>query len=75
MSLAAPIVASLRLRRRSMASLVRVGGEQLWVELITQQPIGAVLDVGFPILVTQCGQVAGGGMLITAERLAEGDER
>ena len=58
-----------------MASLVRVGREQLWVELTTPPPVGAVLDVGFPVLVTRCRQVAGGGMLITAERLAEGDER
>ena len=75
MSLATPIVASLRLRRRSMASLVRVDGEQLWVELTTPPPVGAVLDVGFPVVVTECRQVAGGGMLITAERILEGDGR
>ena len=34
-----PIVAPLRLRRRSMASLVRIGGDQMWVELNTQPPV------------------------------------
>jgi len=58
-----------------MASLVRVGREQLWVELTTPPPVGAVLDVGFPVVVTECRQVAGGGMLITAERILEGDGR
>ena len=75
MSLAAPIVASLRLRRRSTASLIRVGNEQLWVELTTQPPAGAILDVGFPVVVTDCKHVAGGGMLITAERIPESDGR
>jgi len=32
----------------------------------------SVLDVGFPVLVTQFRYIAGGGMLITAELLAEG---
>ena len=75
MSIASPIVASLRLRRRSMSSLVRVGSEQMWVELHTQPPVGAILDVGFPVVVTDSRQVAGGGMLITAERIAESDGR
>jgi hypothetical protein len=73
MFLTTPFVASLRLRRRSMASLVRVGDDQMWVGLNTQPPVGAVLDVGFPVLVTASKQVAGGGMLITAERIAAHD--
>ena len=75
MSIATPIVASLRLRRRSMASLVRVDGDQIWVELNSQPPVGAVLDVGFPVVVTESRQVAGGGMLITAERIHESGGR
>jgi hypothetical protein len=75
MSLATPIVASLRLRRRSMASLVRIDGEQIWVELHKPAPVGAILDVGFPVVVTESKHVAGGGMLITAERLEESDDR
>jgi hypothetical protein len=75
MSIPTPIVASLRLRRRSMASLVRVGGEQLWVELASQPPVGAILDVGFPVVVIECKHVAGGGMLITAERIDESNGR
>lgn len=73
MSLATPIVASLHLRRRSIASLVRVGSEQMWVELRTEPQVGAILDVGFPVVVTDSKQVAGGGMLITAERIHEDD--
>jgi hypothetical protein len=73
MSLSTPIVASLRLRRRSMASLVRVGDDQLWVELNTQPLVRAIIDVGFPAVVTQSRQVAGGGMLIAAERIDEHD--
>ncbi len=75
MSLAAPIIASLHLRRRSIASLVRVDGEQIWVELRKPAPVGAILDVGFPVVVTESKEVAGGGMLITAERLHERDDR
>jgi len=71
MSIPTPIVASLRLRRRSMASLVRIGGEQMWVELNRQPALGAILDVGFPVVVTESKLVAGGGMLITAERIDE----
>jgi len=73
MSIATPIVASLRLRRGSMASLVRVGSEQMWVELRTQPQVGAILDVGFPVVVTESKKVAGGGMLIRAERTHEAD--
>ena len=75
MSIATPIVASLRLRRRSMASLVQVGGDQIWVELDRQPAVGAILDVGFPAVVTDAKQVAGGGMLITAERTGKNDGR
>jgi hypothetical protein len=73
MSIATPIVASLRLRRSSMASLVRVGDEQIWVGLHTQPSVGATLDVGFPVVVTESKLVAGGGMLIRAERIRETD--
>lgn len=75
MSIASPIVASLRLRRRSMASLVRIGGDQVWVELNTQPPVGAILDVGFLAVVKESKLVAGGGMLITAERIQGNDGR
>ena len=75
MSLASPIIASLHLRRRSTASLVRIGGEQIWVELHEPAPVGAILDVGYPVVVTQSKQVVDGGMLITAERLPESDDR
>lgn len=56
-----------------MASLVRVGGEQIWVELQTQPHVGSILDVGFPVVVIEAKQVAGGGMLIRAERIRESD--
>ena len=58
-----------------MASLVRVGGDQIWVELDTQPAVGAILDVGFPVVVTEAKQVAGGGMLITAEPIGKNDGR
>jgi hypothetical protein len=75
MSLASPIIASLHLRRRSTASLVPIGGEQMWVELHEPAPVGAILDLGFPFVVTESKQVVGGGMLITAELLSESDDR
>jgi len=58
-----------------MASLIRVDSEQIWVELSTQPPVGAILDVGFPVVVTDSKQVAGGGMLITAERINDNHDR
>ena len=58
-----------------MASLVRVGDERMWLELNRRPPVGAILDVGFPVLVTASKQVAGGGMLITAEPIGEHDGR
>ena len=58
-----------------MASLVRVGGDQIWVELDSRPPVGAILDVGFPVVVTEAKHVAGGGMLITAERIGKNDGR
>lgn len=73
MSLSAPFVASLRLGRRSRAALVRVGDQQVWVDLSRQPAVGAMLDVGFPVVVTECKQVPGGGMLIRAERIGEDD--
>ena len=54
---------------------MRVDGEQIWVELRKPAPVGAILDVGFPVVVTESKEVAGGGMLITAERLHESDDR
>ena len=54
---------------------MRVDGEQIWVELHRPAPVGAILDVGFPVVVTEAKEVAGGGMLITAERLDESDDR
>ena len=73
MFVAHQFVTSLRLRRRAMASIVQVGDERMRMELSTQPPVGATLDVGFPVLVTASKQVAGGGMLITAERIGEHD--
>jgi hypothetical protein len=64
---------SLRLRRRSMATLVRVGSQRRWVQLAEQPPVGAILDAGFPVRVTAAKQVAGGGLLIDAEPAEAGD--
>ena len=61
MSLAHPFVTPLRLRRRAMASIVQVGDERMRLELSTQPPVGAILDVGFPVLLTASKQVAGAG--------------
>lgn len=70
-SLSTPLATSLRLGRRSMAPLVRVEDQQRWVFLTRRPPIGATLDVGFPVLVTESREVASGGLLITAERIHE----
>ena len=70
-----PFVAPLRPRRRYIASLVRVDREQMWVELNAQPRAGAILNVGFPAIVTESKEVAGGGLLITAERVGASDGR
>ncbi len=53
----------------SMAALVRVDDDQIWVELKALPAVGATLDIGFPVVVIESRQVAGGGMLIAAQRV------
>ena len=71
MSLSIPFVDSLRRRRRPRSALVRVGNQHIWVDMDSQPPVGSTLDVGFPVMVTEARQVAGGGMLVLAERVDE----
>lgn len=71
MSLSIPFVSSRQRRRRAVAALVRVDGQRVWAELEEQPPVGSTLDVGFPVIVTESRQVAGGGLLIAAERVDE----
>jgi hypothetical protein len=55
-----------------MVALVRVDGQQTWIDLKAQPPVGSTLHVGFPVVVTESKRVAGGGLLISAERV-DGD--
>ena len=71
MSVSIPFVGSWRSRRRPMAALVSIDREQIWIDLAAQPPVGATLDLGFPAVVTESRQVAGGGLLIAAERVSD----
>jgi hypothetical protein len=61
----------LRPGRRSAATIVRVDDKHISVDLDTQPPVGATLDVGFPVIVIESRRVAGGGVLVVAERVDE----
>jgi hypothetical protein len=60
---------SLRRGSRSAATIVRVDGQDISVDMKTQPPVGATLDVGFPVIVTESRRVAGGGLLVVGERV------
>jgi hypothetical protein len=71
MSVTSALRASFRLRPRSTAALVRVDGQEIRIGLAERPPVGSKLDVGFPVIVTESKQVAGGGILIAADRIDE----
>lgn len=56
-------------RRQQVAAVVIVDDERLSTHLPAKPPVGARLDVGFPIVVVQTKDVAGGGVIVAAERL------
>jgi hypothetical protein len=60
-------IANVRLRERRVAAVVLVHGDAYRTELSEQPPVGAKLDIGFPVIVTESKQVAGGGILVAAE--------
>jgi hypothetical protein len=55
---------------RRVAAIVTVdGGRPIRTELDEKPEVGAELDVGFPVLVTETKVVLGGGVLVQAEDL------
>lgn len=56
-------------RRRLVSAVVIVDGERLSTPLAAKPPVGTQLDVGFPVVVVQTKDVAGGGVIIAAERV------
>jgi hypothetical protein len=59
---------------RTIAANVWVQGDVYRTSLTEKPPVGATIDIGFPARVTQSKAVAGGGVLIVAERASEEDE-
>lgn len=55
-----------RRRREGIAAVVLVEGEAYRPYLEARPPVGATIDVGFPVMVTESKTVAGGGLLIAA---------
>jgi hypothetical protein len=59
---------------RSIAANVWVQGDVYRTSVTEKPPVGATIDIGFPARVTQSKAVAGGGVLIVAERASAEDE-
>src|SRR3954470_10615019 len=56
---------------RSIAANVWVQGDVYRTSVSEKPPVGATIDIGFPARVTQSKAVAGGGVLIVAERAGQ----
>ena len=54
-------------RRRAVAVIVNVDGKSYGTQLKEMPAVGATLDIGFPVVVTESKVVIGGGVLVTAE--------
>ena len=54
-------------RRRAVAVIVNVDGRPYRTQLHEMPAVGATLDIGFPVVVTESKVVVGGGVLVTAE--------
>jgi len=69
------LLAALRLRLgrqpRGGAASVWVQGDVYRTTLSGKPPVGATIDIGFPARVTQSKAVAGGGVLVVAERAGQ----
>ncbi len=60
----------LNIRRqasRQSYAVVRVGSTTYRTYLSGRPPVGAKIDIGFPVIVTESKDVAGGGILVAAE--------
>ena len=54
-------------RRRAVAVIVNVDGKPYGTQLSEMPAVGATLDIGFPVVVTESKVIIGGGVLVTAE--------
>ena len=57
-----------KLRQQGVSALVLVGDQRIPIRLAAKPPVGARLDVGFPVVVVQTKDVAGGGVIVAADR-------
>ena len=48
---------------------VLVDEERIRMKLDAKPPVGSRLDVGFPVVVVQAKDVAGGGVIVVADRV------
>jgi hypothetical protein len=48
---------------------VLVDEERILMKLDAKQPVGSRLDVGFPVVVVQVEDDAGGGLVVAADRV------
>jgi hypothetical protein len=55
--------------RQGVSAVVTVGDTRISTSLRAKPRVGATLDVGFPVIVVQTKDVAGGGVIVAATRL------
>ena len=60
-----------RPRRRAVAVIVAVDGKPYRTQLREKPAVGARIDIGFPVVVTESKVVVGGGVLVQAEDASE----
>jgi hypothetical protein len=58
-------------RQRLLAAVVYVNQQSYSVRLREKPMIGATIEVGFPVRVLESKDVAGGGVLVVAEKVDE----
>ena len=58
-------------RQRLFAAVVSVDQQSYSVRLREKPMVGATIDVGFPVRVLESKDVAGGGVLVAAEKVDE----
>jgi hypothetical protein len=59
------------LRRSAVAVIVSVDGKPYRTRLRERPAVGARMDIGFPVVVTESKVIVGGGVLVKAEDASE----
>jgi len=55
-------------REQGVPAVVLVDGRRITISLAEKPPVGARLDVGYPVVVVESKDVAGGGVIVAATR-------